>query len=84
MKFCIDEVEGSFYLCSKNKGTDQLRGYRTVHVFSFAYEFSHDAAQPLCLISVGRSINVKNMEAYQNFQNIWCNVDFLLAFWNFN
>ena len=28
LKFCIREVEGLYYLCSENKGTDQLRGYR--------------------------------------------------------
>ena len=28
LKFRIWEVEGLYYLCSKNKGADQLRGYR--------------------------------------------------------
>ena len=28
LKFGIEEVEGSYYLCSENKGVDQLRGYR--------------------------------------------------------
>ena len=28
MKFRIKEVEGVYYLCSENKGADQLRGYR--------------------------------------------------------
>ena len=28
LKFCIQEVEGSYYPCSENKGADQLRGYR--------------------------------------------------------
>ena len=27
LKFRIQEVEGLYYLCSKNQGTDQLRGY---------------------------------------------------------
>ena len=27
-KFRIEEVEGLYYQCSKNKGTDQLHGYR--------------------------------------------------------
>ena len=27
LKFRIDEVEGLYYPCSENKGTDQLRGY---------------------------------------------------------
>ena len=30
MKFWIEKVEGLYYLCSKNKGADQLRGYREV------------------------------------------------------
>ena len=28
MKFWIYKVEGMYYLCSENKGADQLRGYR--------------------------------------------------------
>ena len=28
LKFCIHEVEGLYYLCSENKGANQLRGYR--------------------------------------------------------
>ena len=28
LKFCIKVVEGLYYLCSENKGADQLRGYR--------------------------------------------------------
>ena len=28
VKFCIYEVEGLYYLCSENKSTDQLCGYR--------------------------------------------------------
>ena len=28
LRFCIYEVEGLYYPCSKNKGADQLRGYR--------------------------------------------------------
>ena len=27
-KFWIKKVEGQYYLCSENKGFDQLRGYR--------------------------------------------------------
>ena len=29
LKFCMKEEEGLYYLCSKNKGADQLWGYRT-------------------------------------------------------
>ena len=28
LKFRIKEVEGLYYLCSENKGADQLRGHR--------------------------------------------------------
>ena len=28
LKFWILKVEGLYYLCSENKGADQLRGYR--------------------------------------------------------
>ena len=28
LKFRIYKVEGLYYLCSENKGADQLRGYR--------------------------------------------------------
>ena len=28
LKFPIQKVEGLYYLCSENKGADQLRGYR--------------------------------------------------------
>ena len=43
LKFRIKKVEGSYYLCSENKGADQLRGYRSaviaklICVFAFAY-----------------------------------------------
>ena len=36
-KFRIYELEGLYYLCSKSKGADQLRGYTKIR-------FSHDAA----------------------------------------
>ena len=49
LKFRIYEVEGWYYLCSKNKGADQLRGQREadlVFVFAFAkIRFSHEAAR---------------------------------------
>ena len=43
-----------YYLCIKNKGADQLRGYRA---FVFAYSkgrFSHDAAQMYTSIISGK------------------------------
>ena len=58
LKFGIKKEEERYYLCSENKGADQLRGYREgnheadlrlklICVFVFAYAkrwFSHDAA----------------------------------------
>ena len=48
LKFRIEEVEGLYYLCSENKGADQLRGYREADLrLFFAYaksRFSYDAA----------------------------------------
>ena len=38
LKFRIQKVEGLHYLCSENKGADQLRGYREVDLRLF---FSH-------------------------------------------
>ena len=47
LEFRIYEIEELYYLCSKNKGTDQLRSHCT---FVFAYaksRFSHNAAHML-------------------------------------
>ena len=47
LKFWIKKVEGLYYLCSENKGADQLRGYREADLrlcFRICW-FSHDAAQ---------------------------------------
>ena len=48
MKFWILEVEELYYLCSENKGADQLSGYRAVDLhlcFPICkIRFSHDAA----------------------------------------
>ena len=48
LNFRIKEVEGLYFLCSENKGADQLRGYRAADLRLFcAYlksRFSHDAA----------------------------------------
>ena len=59
LKFCIYEVEELYYLCSENKGADQLRGNadqlrsnpvtaKLICVFVFAFannRFSHNDAQ---------------------------------------
>ena len=49
MRFRIEEVEGLYYLCSENKGADQLRGYRETDLrlcFRICKNpFSHDVAR---------------------------------------
>ena len=48
LKFRIKKVEGLYYLCSENKGADQLREAKLICIFVFAYAkclFSHDASQ---------------------------------------
>ena len=55
LKFRIQEVEGLYYLCSENKGADQLCGYSTadLHLCFCTYKkqrFSHDVAEMLLLI----------------------------------
>ena len=52
LKFQIWEVEGLYYLCSENKGVDQLRRYLKAYLLLCLSHmqkrwFSHDAAQ-LC------------------------------------
>ena len=47
--FLVYEVEGLFYLCSENKGADQLRGYCTADLclrfrIYTKTRFSHDMA----------------------------------------
>ena len=47
LKFWIYEEEGLYYLCSENRGADQLRTAKLICVFVFAYakKFSHDTAR---------------------------------------
>ena len=50
LKFQFQEEEESYYLCSKNKGADQLRAVTAqlicALVFSYAkFRFSHDSTQ---------------------------------------
>ena len=45
LKFQIGEVEGLFYLCSKNKGPDQLHSYHVKHG-------NHTADQCLCFFRI--------------------------------
>ena len=48
LKFCIQKVEGLYYLCSENKGADQLRGHRETDlrlcVRICKSQFSHNEA----------------------------------------
>ena len=37
LKFCISEVDGLYYLCSENKGDDQLRGTRSWSASLFSH-----------------------------------------------
>ena len=43
LKFRIQKVEGLYYLCSENKGADQLRGSNREADLRLCW-FSHDAA----------------------------------------
>ena len=49
------EEEGLYYLCSENKGADQLRGYREADLrlcfHNAKHLFSHDAAHFMVLVS---------------------------------
>ena len=44
MKFQMQEVERFYYLCSENKGTDQLCGYRAADLHLCFGIFSHNTA----------------------------------------
>ena len=55
LKFHMQEVEGLFYLCSENKGTDQLCSYRRADLCLFVWVealrpsqqfFSHVGMEP--------------------------------------
>ena len=54
LKFQIQEAEGLYYLCSENKGADQLRGYREADLrlcFRICKNrFSHVAAHLFCSV----------------------------------
>ena len=62
LKFWIKKVEGLHYLCSENKGADQL----LICVFVFEYAkcwFSHDAAQMLSLTHFSNQYQQWNLKA---------------------
>ena len=51
LKFCAYVEEGLYYMCSKNKGADQLRGHREADLrlcfrpnILFVFVFSHPVA----------------------------------------
>ena len=61
LKFWIEEIEGSYYLCSENKGADQLRSYREADLqlcFRIAKRwFSHDEAQIKTIDTLQYTVN---------------------------
>ena len=64
LKFQIWKVEGLYYLCSENKGADQLRGYREADLclrFRICKRwFSHDAAHlHILTISLKAKVSLK-------------------------
>ena len=64
LKFRIKKVEILHYLCSENKGADQLRSYREADLhFVFTYAkccISHDALVSLCEDTdrIANSVNI--------------------------
>ena len=63
LKFRIQKVEGLYYLCSENKGTDEL-----ICTFVFAYvksRFSYDVAQ------IGDKVWNKNSFKLSDWLNVF-------------
>ena len=74
LKFCIKEEEGLYYLCSENKGADQLRGYREADLrlcFRICKSrFSHDEAQLVLIDKISRLYTPGNRERSLIFRKI--------------
>ena len=54
LKFPVKEVEGLYYLCSENKGADQLCGYHAADLrlcFCICRKFSYDTAHIFLLLT---------------------------------
>ena len=47
-KFQIKEVEGLYYMCSENKGADQLRGYREADQ-RLCFRYTYSTAKLICI-----------------------------------
>ena len=69
LKFGIYEIEGLYYLCSENKGTDQLRGYREADLrlcfricknSVFSRRGSYKGLPRLSLIWVNKALNINS------------------------
>ena len=50
LKFRNLEVEGLYYLCSENKGTDQLCGYQSAPLFSHKFAKIRSSRDPAHLM----------------------------------
>ena len=79
LKFLIQEVE----VCSKKKGTDQLRGTTQLicaFVFAYANRFSHDTAHILetSIVEISRNI-LRNQKIYM-FRTMYSDRVFILFF----
>ena len=63
LKFRVEKVEGSYYLCSENKGADQFAvAAKLICVFVFAYAkrwFSYDAAHIMMFKKYQRSVQIQ-------------------------
>ena len=64
LKFLIYEVEGVYYLCSENKGADQLHIFHAADLclfFTYAKNrFSHDAAHTIIDLMRGTFLRIFN------------------------
>ena len=70
---------GLYYLCSENKGTDQLRGYHKADlhlVFAYAkIRFSHNEAQIMMYLIAFKFIimNISNNYGFMVLTQFWHN-----------
>ena len=78
LKFCIEEEEGLYYLCSENKCADQLCGHREagLRLFFFAYAncwfFSCEGSGVAIGSSVWRDLYSKKHQSFMFSFNCCC------------
>ena len=65
----LEEVEGLYYLCRENKGSDQLHGYHAADLrLGFSHiqksRFSHKTAHVMMFISIFRSLTCQVIRAH--------------------